>query len=292
MKYTIKHSTEYEYQEASNLSYNLAWMIPRATECQELYEVNFSLVPGSGKMHQQKDYFGNDVAFFYFQQPHNILRVMVESELERKTPSNVHRVSESATPWNDLSKEMIEFPVKFLELKNYTLPSPLVSYHEELRKYAQISFPVGRPMYEAVWELTQRIYEDFEYDPNYTTVSTPILKAFQGRKGVCQDFAHIAICCLRSIGLPARYVSGYIETLPPEGESLLVGSAASHAWFSAYIPELGWLDFDPTNIQMAKDQHIVVAWGRDYSDVPPLKGVIFNNSNHQLKVDVEVKRHD
>ena len=159
-----------------------------------------------------------------------------------------------------------------------------------MRDYAIPSFPVGRPIVDAVDDLVKRIHRDFTYDPQFTTIATPLLDVLKHRRGVCQDFAHVAIACLRSLGLAARYVSGYIETIPPAGQARLVGADASHAWFSLYVPEWGWLDFDPTNNQMASDQHIILAVGRDYQDVTPLKGVLFGGGKHQLDVSVDVER--
>lgn len=144
-------------------------------------------------------------------------------------------------------------------------------------------------MLEAVHDLMVRIHTDFIYDPDFTTLATPLATVLEHRRGICQDFSHLAIACVRTQGLAARYVSGYIETLPPPGKEKLVGSDASHAWFSVYIPELGWIDFDPTNNQIPVDQHIIVGWGRDYGDVTPLKGVIFGGGEHELAVSVDVR---
>jgi transglutaminase-like putative cysteine protease len=159
----------------------------------------------------------------------------------------------------------------------------------ELQSYAERSFAEGRPIVEAVYDLMERIHRDFTYDPHFTTLATPLSEVLKHRRGVCQDFAHLAIGCLRTQGLAAKYISGYIETLPPPGQEKLIGADASHAWFSVFVPDTGWLDFDPTNNQMPMDQHITLAWGRDYSDVTPLKGVIFGGGKHDLKVQVHVE---
>jgi len=147
-------------------------------------------------------------------------------------------------------------------------------------------------VFEALSDLVKRIYTEFEFKPGFTTLATPLSEVMGQRKGVCQDFAHLAIACVRSIGLPARYVSGYIETIAPEGKEKLQGVDASHAWFSVYVPQSGWLDFDPTNNLIPSDQHITIGWGRDYTDIPPLKGVILSIGRHQLNVTVDVKRLD
>jgi transglutaminase-like putative cysteine protease len=156
--------------------------------------------------------------------------------------------------------------------------------------YALESFLPGRSLFEAVHDLMNRIHRDFEFKPGLTTIATPLANVMEQHKGVCQDFAHLAIACLRSMGLPARYVSGYVETIPPPGKEKLSGVDASHAWFSVFIPQTGWIDFDPTNNMIPTDQHISIGWGRDYSDITPLKGVVFSSGQHALHVSVNVKR--
>ena len=179
---------------------------------------------------------------------------------------------------------------EILEVKQFILDSILISkITDDIRAYAQVSFKANRSVFEASFELMQRIYTDFKFDSKFSNVATPLTEVMKAKKGVCQDFAQIAIACVRSIGLPARYVSGYIETLPPPGKEKLIGSDASHAWFSAYIPKFGWIDFDPTNNQIPKNQHITVSYGRDYYDVAPLKGVIYSNGENKMKVSVDIR---
>jgi transglutaminase-like putative cysteine protease len=177
-----------------------------------------------------------------------------------------------------------------MEARQFVLESPFVNVDPLFSEYARQVFVPGRPLLFAVHELMRRIFTEFVYDPEFTTIATPLLEVFEHRRGVCQDFAHFAIACLRSLGLSARYVSGYLETLPLQGQSQLIGAAASHAWVSVYCPELGWIDFDPTNNLMPADRHIVVAWGRDYSDVTPLKGTIIGGGAHELEVRVEMQK--
>jgi len=159
-----------------------------------------------------------------------------------------------------------------------------------LAEYAAPSFQPDRPLVDVVTDLMQRIYHDFIYDPTFTTIATPLSEVLTHRRGVCQDFAHLAIGCLRSFGIPARYISGYMETVPAPGKPRLVGADASHAWFAVYVPDVGWLDFDPTNNKIPHDQHITLAWGRDYADVTPLKGIAFGGGQHTLSVSVDVMR--
>jgi transglutaminase-like putative cysteine protease len=178
-----------------------------------------------------------------------------------------------------------------LAAREFCFESPLVPLSVDVRAYAEPSFRVGRPLVDAVAELIERIFEDFVYDPGFTTVTTPLEQVLGFRRGVCQDFAHLAIGCLRSMGLAARYVSGYLETAPPPGEERMIGADASHAWPSVFIPGWGWLDVDPTNDRIVGSTYVTTAWGRDYSDVSPLKGIVFGGGHsHTLDVSVDVAR--
>ncbi|OYW11667.1 MAG: hypothetical protein B7Z55_19015 [Planctomycetales bacterium 12-60-4] len=176
-----------------------------------------------------------------------------------------------------------------LEALQFTFDSPSVTAPAAVGQYAAESFPAGRPILEGVRHLTTRIHEDFKFDPRATTVSTPVVEVFEHRRGVCQDFAHLEIAALRSLGIPARYVSGYLRTIPPPGRPRLVGTDASHAWLSVYCGEAGWIDVDPTNDCIVSTDHITVAWGRDYSDVCPIKGVFVGGGTHQMTVSVDVQ---
>jgi transglutaminase-like putative cysteine protease len=196
------------------------------------------------------------------------------------------------SPWDQV-RDRLAAPqsAELCEQRQYVLDSPLAGAAADLADYATVSFPAGRPLLEGVGDLMQRVHTDFIYHPGFTTISTPLSEVLASRRGVCQDFAHLAIACLRSLGLAARYVSGYLETLPRPGQEKLQGADESHAWFSVYLPDNGWVDFDPTNNQIPLDQHITTAWGRDFSDVTPLKGVIYGGDpGHQLRVAVDVER--
>lgn len=290
MKYKVVHTTIYRYQYPTTLCYNQAWMSPRTLDCQRVLDSRLLLTPAAATVRYRRDFFGNRVAFFSVQQPHTEFSIRVESTIDRNLPANVVEGAESSVPWEDVRDRLASFDPDWLTAKSFTLPSPLIAPSAALADYAYPSFSAGRSLFEATLDLSRRIYREFEYDPGFTTVATPLHQALRARKGVCQDYAQVGIGCLRSMGLAARYVSGYIETLPPEGQEQLIGAAASHAWFSAFIPGMGWVDFDPTNDQLAGEQHITVAWGRDYSDVPPLKGIIFNGNEHELEVAVDVTR--
>jgi transglutaminase-like putative cysteine protease len=289
MRYRVTHTTTYRYQQTVGLSYNEVRMQPRPCPNQLLLSSNLQIRPLPCDYRTRTDFFGNQVAWFSIREPHQEFVVTASSEVQI-FPQPVqldfsHGMSWEAVKealWNDRSEPM-------LEARQYALDSPFISADADLAGYAQASFTPGKALIEAIHDLMQRIHRDFTFDPEFTNLATPLATVLQHRRGVCQDFAHLAIGCVRSQGLAARYVSGYIETLPPPGKKKLVGADASHAWFSVYLPDLGWMDFDPTNNQLPGDRHIIVAWGRDYSDVTPLKGVIFGGQNHELKVAVEVE---
>jgi transglutaminase-like putative cysteine protease len=240
-------------------------------------------------MRDWADWFGNLSTYFAVQQPHQSLTVTATSEVE-VSPLGSLLDSAFPTTW-DAARDQLRTGADpdLLDARPYVLESPFVAVNADLLDYALPSFESGRSLLEGVQDLMGRIFEDFTYDPHFSTIATPLEDVLAHRKGVCQDFAHLAIGCLRAQGLAARYVSGYIETLPPPGKEKLVGADASHAWFSVYVPYQGWVDFDPTNNQIPMTQHVTTAWGRDYGDVTPLKGVIFGGGKHGLKVSVDMQ---
>jgi transglutaminase-like putative cysteine protease len=289
MQYRVTHITKYDYQEQAGLCHNEVWMLPRDSPFQRCKSSKITIVPDSTAYREWRDFFGNRVCFFSIQQPHSNIRVTVVSDVElldRNIPTDF-----SKTVNCDTAKKMLIAATtpELLDAKQFTFSSPLINYSEEIHEYAKISFLPERPILEAVNDLMQRIHHDFDFVSGFTTIATPLSDVLKFKKGVCQDFAHLAIACVRSVGLAARYVSGYIETLPPPGKERLIGADASHAWYAAYIPEYGWIDFDPTNNLLPNDKHVTVAWGRDYSDVTPLKGVIYSGGGeHRLSVSVDV----
>ncbi len=286
MRYRITHKTEYTYADNVGQSYNEARLVPRSSERQTLLSSALTVSPAESDYRTRTDFFGNQVAWFSIQSPHQVFSVTAVSEVQI-LPQAGQLDFAQGMPWEAVRQVLGQ---DHNEARQYALDSPYIAASAELAAYADASFPPGRPLIEAVHDLMQRIHRDFTFDPEFTTLATPLTTVLEHRRGVCQDFAHLAIGCLRSHGLAARYVSGYIETLPPPGKEKLVGADASHAWFSVYLPDVGWMDFDPTNNQVPDDQHITVAWGRDYGDVTPLKGVIFGGQNHELKVSVSVER--
>ncbi|OQW74466.1 MAG: transglutaminase [Proteobacteria bacterium ST_bin11] len=289
MRYRVTHTTTYRYQQAVGLSYNEVRMQPRPCPNQQLLSSQLKINPLPCDYRTRTDFFGNQVAWFSIREPHREFVVTACSEVQI-FPQPVQLDFSHGMSW-ELVKEALwtDRSEPLLEARQFALDSPFIAADAELADYAQASFTRGKALIEAIHDLMQRIHRDFTFDPEFTNLATPLTTVLQHRRGVCQDFAHLAIGCIRSQGLAARYVSGYIETLPPPGKKKLVGADASHAWFSVYLPDLGWMDFDPTNNQLPGDRHIIVAWGRDYSDVTPLKGVIFGGHNHELKVAVEVE---
>ena len=290
--YKIIHKTQYSYAHPVNLCYNEARLTPRNYTYQHCSESQFTVEPEPKACRKRQDFFGNTVYYFTIQQPHNQLTVTVTSHVDVKGRAQQRDFAEHSA-WEEAHQRLhTDSDPETLEMRQYILNSPMIPAMPELHAYAEQSFTDGRPLLEAVEDLSTRLYTDFTYDPDFTTVATPLDDVIKYRRGVCQDFAHLGIGCLRALGFAARYVSGYIETDPPPDKQPLVGADASHAWFSVYLPQLGWVDFDPTNDQMPTDRHITVAWGRDYADVTPLKGVVFGSGTHALSVSVDCKREN
>lgn len=288
MKFKVLHKTVYQYAEPVAVSHHVARLEPRWTACQEREDFVMSIYPEPAIRRTRTDYFGNSVCFFTLQELHRSMEVVAESivEVRAETPP----APALSAPWERAVEEFRD-PVSpdVVEPYQFVFDSPFVRANPELADYARESFHPEMPLLEGVMELNARIFHDFKYDPKATSVSTPLEEVLEKRAGVCQDFAHLGIACLRSIGLPARYVSGYLRTKPPEGKERLVGADASHAWFAVYCPELGWVDFDPTNNLMPGEEHITVAYGRDFSDVSPVGGIIMGGGEHEVQVSVDVE---
>jgi len=294
MKFSVKHSTKYTYNAFVSFCHNIATIKPRNSKGQTLLSYNLHIDPNPADISSRIDFFGNNITRFSIQEPHKELHVIAESIIERSYDSvrnsffsdeckkvTLKEAYEKLNKTND---------VVILEAKQYILESIFIrNISNAMKEYALVSFQENRSVFEATYELMKRIYTDFSFVSGFTTISTPLTEVMEEKKGVCQDFAQVAIACLRSIGLPARYMSGYIETIPPPGKKKLIGADASHAWFAVFIPGFGWVDFDPTNNQIPGDQHIVIGWGRDYYDVPPLKGVLFGAGKSKLDVTVDIR---
>jgi transglutaminase-like putative cysteine protease len=266
-------------------------LLPRTAEGQTCRTTRVVIDPTPDDLRERIDYFGNRAAFYAIHSEHTSLTVTTTSDLSvtrgglglLDAPAWEAVRDRTASPGLDDGWEQTDF----------LIDSPLVPASPELADYAARSFTPGRPVLDALLHLAQRIQADFEYEPGSTSVTTTVDDVLAARKGVCQDFAHLAIGCLRSLGLAARYVSGYLETEPPAGRERLQGADVSHAWAALWIPGSGWVDVDPTNQQFVEDRYVTTAWGRDYADVPPLKGVIFTKGlEHELDVVVDVVRLD
>lgn len=284
MIYQVRHITSYHYLEPVSMCHNLLHLRPRICRDQRCIQTRVQVEPMPRQVHEHQDYFGNPVSAFSIQNPHKVMTIVAEHLVERK-----HSEGQDVPdmPWEQ-AREILrsDKSPQNLEAYQFTFPSRYVPLGEELAQYACESFQPGRPLIQATLELNQRIFQEFKYDPQATTISTPIRDVLANRKGVCQDFAHLMIGCLRSVGLAARYVSGYLLTTPPPGKEKLVGADATHAWLSAYLPGYGWVDFDPTNNLVPSNKHITLAWGRDYDDISPIKGVILGGGSHSMKVEV------
>ena len=287
MIYQVTHTTTYHYQDAVSLSHHVLRLSPRQLRHQRCLEHGVITTPVPAISQPHDDYFGNAVSFVTVEGAHRRLEIMARSKVSVTPPV---RLDPLETPAWDSARDYCRGAQigRTLDASEFLFDSPLVAPGDDYADYARPSFPKDRPILDAVLDLTRRIYADFKFDPEATTVATPLADVFKQRRGVCQDFAHLQIACVRSLGLPARYVSGYLETLPPPGRRRLEGADASHAWVSVYAPGLGWMDVDPTNNMQPGARHITVAWGRDYSDVSPVRGVILGTGEHTLKVSVDV----
>ncbi len=285
VQYEVVHTTEYDYSESVAVSHHLARLNPRVLPHQQQLHHDLQIEPAPAVMTTHTDYFGNAVTFFAMQGAHKRLTVRARSRVALQAMS-VPSPSDTP-PWETVA-DRATLPLEALE---FLFDSALDAGRAPIwRPTRARAFPPGRPLLEAVLELTHRIHEDFTFDPTATTVKTPLADVFRLRRGVCQDFARLEIACLRSLGLPARYVSGYLETAPPPGRPRLLGADASHAWLAVYCPEAGWIHVDPTNNLLPSRTHVTVAWGRDYSDVSPIHGVILGGGKHTLRVSVDVLR--
>jgi len=286
VQYDVVHTTEYDYSESVAVSHHQARLSPRVLPDQQRLHHDLEIEPAPAVITTHRDYFGNSVTFFAMQGAHKRLVVRARSRVSLR-PASVPSASDSP-PWETVA-DREALPLDALE---FVFDSTLVPPGAELAAYARAAFPPGRPLLEAVNDLTGRIHRDFTFDPKATTVTTALADVFTSRRGVCQDFARLEIACLRSLGLPARYVSGYLETVPPPGRPRLLGTDASHAWLAFYCPGAGWIQVDPTNNVLPACTHITVAWGRDYDDVSPVHGVILGGGDHTLRVNVDVLRVD
>ncbi len=287
MRYTIRHTTQYSYTDPVPVCHNLVHLSPRDTAAQSCREHRLAIDPLPSIRAKRRDYFGNDVEYFSIQEAHDGLSVTAMSLVDVASP--VLRKGVQTPAWEEVVAAIpTNLSLQGLAVYYLSLPSPRILPSSSLAEYALPSFSAGRPIFDAVLDLTARIHGDFTFDTKATTVHTPPEELLELRRGVCQDFAHLQIGCLRSLGLAARYVSGYVATSPPAGMPRLAGADASHAWISAFCGPLGWVDFDPTNDAVVGNMHVTVGWGRDYGDICPIQGVFVGGGHHSMKVGVDM----
>jgi transglutaminase-like putative cysteine protease len=286
--YRVEHETRYLHASQVSMSQHLACLTPRQLPHQTVHSYELRVAPTPADQVERTDYYGNIVTQLSLLRPYAELRVASSSLVEVRD-STVVIDPEASPPWEEVCDAGAFYAGMPLEdAGQFRFASPYVQLAEELAAFARLSFTPGRPLLAAAIDLMQRIHDEFQFDAGVTTITTPVSRVLSERRGVCQDFAHLQIGCLRSIGIPARYASGYLLTDPPPGSPRLIGADASHAWLSVWCPRHGWVDLDPTNAVLPGLRHITLAWGRDYGDVSPLRGVVLGGGDHELTVGVSV----
>ena len=289
MRFRITHTTKYAYSEAVPVCQNKVHLRPRSLPHQTCELFRLMVMPEPAVIDTRTDFFGNSVEYFSLVDTHRGLSITASSEVE--VLSIPHELDPNDSPeWEVVAKDLKSnsSPITVAD-RLFSFDSDYASATPDLAEYAKMSFTPGRPILEASIDLTRRIHEEFQYNPQVTNISTPLTEVFAKRAGVCQDFAHLQIACLRSLGLAAKYVSGYLRTLPPEGKPRLVGADESHAWLAVYCGEQGWIDLDPTNDKIPSIDHVTLAYGRDYGDVCPIQGVFVGGGDHTMNVSVNVE---
>ncbi len=288
--YQILHDTCYHYDSPVSLAQQLAHLWPRECAWQRCTEQQLLISPEPTARRDEQDVFGNPLTRLAFERPHDELQVNARLTVEvLARPALDFNLSPA---WeltrNALTYSSQPLSAELLEACRYRFQSPYVHLKRSFVEFSESCFPPGRPLLLGVQALMEKIFDEFTFDAEATQVATPLVEVLERRRGVCQDFAHLMLACVRSRGLAARYISGYLLTRPPPGQPRLIGADASHAWVSVFCPVLGWVDFDPTNNVQPALEHITLAWGRDFSDVSPLRGVILGGGNHDPEVRVTV----
>lgn len=285
---TVAHGNLFVYNQSVSIARHALRLTPRNTPHQRCYRTEFLMTPMPDVNTETIDFYGNTTHFVTVQEEHSVFAIEARSLVEVApglTPNPL-----STPPWESVRDDLrSDITADGLSAYDFSFDSPYSSTPIDLRDYALKSFTPGRPILDAAIDLMNRVFDEFEYDGEATDLSTPVAEVYEMKRGVCQDFAHFMIACIRQIALPARYVSGYLLTYPPKGQEKLIGSDASHAWCSIYCPGSGWIDLDPTNNKIPGDEHITLAWGRDYSDVSPIRGVIVGGAGQSLEVAVDVR---
>jgi transglutaminase-like putative cysteine protease len=288
MRLRVLHVTEYSYDEPVTSSHHEVYLSPRESAFQSRLSHHIEITPSPEALHDRIDFFDNEARYFSLHQPHRKLRIVATSEVRLRERRQLS-LSARACGWQEARDRIArDRRPESLDAYSFTFSSPYVRADTALREYALPSFPPGRTVLEGARDLTRRIHADFIYDPTATQISTPLADVLRNRRGVCQDFAHLQIGCLRALGLPGRYVSGYMMTTPPPGRPRLVGADASHAWVATYCPDAGWGELDPANDVVPSTAHVTVAYGRDFGDVTPVRGVVLGGGRHAMKVSLDV----
>jgi transglutaminase-like putative cysteine protease len=287
MLYDVRHRTTYRYSQPVSISHHVLHLVPRSTDRQIVHGSVLEVTPAPSQRSDGDDYFGNTVTCLTLQEQHH------EFAIESRARIEVHPLPDQAPAatleWDRVFARLGQTSNReSLDVLQFAFDSPYVRSSHKLADYARESFRPGRPVLEAALELAGRINREFRYQSGATSVSTPVDEVFHSRRGVCQDFSHLALACLRALALPARYVSGYLLTRPPPGQPKRIGVDASHAWISVWCADAGWIDLDPTNDTIAGVDYVTLAWGRDYGDISPINGVIFGGGEHTVEVGVDV----
>jgi transglutaminase-like putative cysteine protease len=294
MIYEIIHETSFTYSNIVTFSHNIARLKPSNTNTQMLVDYNLQILPNNYEANEFIDYFSNTNNHILLKTPHIELSLMATSRVKVDSYLINEQINSYFNSQITLQQLKERFKTPLLEdinAKLYLFPTPLIPYgKDDMLDYAKQSFQENRPLFSAIFDFMERIFNDFKFVSGFSDITTPIETIFKEKKGVCQDFAQFAISALRTIGIPTRYASGYIRTIPPKGKEKLFGTDASHAWFSSYIPDIGWVDFDPTNNKLVNDEYILLGYGRDYHDIAPLKGVVSSSGKSLLSVKVDVKQ--
>ena len=288
MIYQISHRTVYEYDEPVTVSHHAARVKARLTPLQERSAWSLRISPEPAVRKMRTDYFGNRVCFFSIQELHQRLEIVAESRV--RIDAGLPPEPERSPAWEEVAAPLRDPPApEALEAQQYIFDSAHVRLSPALAEFAEVSFSPDRALLDAVLDLNHRIHSEFTFDAKATTVATPLEQVLERRRGVCQDFTHLALGCLRSLGLAARYVSGYLRTHHDPDKPHLIGADATHAWLSVFCPGYGWVDFDPTNDLLPRFEHITVAYGRDFADVSPVSGIITGGGEHRVQVAVHVQ---
>ena len=287
MIYTVRHVTRYDYGSPIDLGAHMLHLRPRALPWQKILHAHLSPQPAPGRVDAGLDCFGNHVNWMFMDSSHKRFEVTLDARVDVHAPKPPP--ADETPPWAEIAAVARAGGQNAYEAAEFLFESPLVAAISEARDYAERSFPERRPILEALLDLNQRIRRDFTFRAGVTSVNTPVRQVLAQRAGVCQDFSHLMIAGLRALGLPARYVSGYVRTWPPAGQKRRIGADQSHAWVGAWLgPRHGWVDLDPTNGLVIADEHVVLGWGRDFTDVTPMCGVILGGGKHRVQVSVDL----